>query len=138
MRRVGYMRCYRRRRGFTLIECLVTTVVLGIGVIGVAGMFACATLSERKASNMAQARHVAEETLEVVRAGEYAIFDHSEGTVSIPTPGLPRATGTLAWEPYSSGNDDLKVVALNLNWDWAGSSSGTYRVVTLVSKQGGI
>jgi len=132
------MRCYGRRRGFTLIECLVTTVVLGIGVIGVAGMFACATLSERKAANMAQARHVAEETLEAVRAGGYAIFDQSEGTVSVPTPGLPRGTGTLAWEPYSSGNDDLKIIALNLDWDWAGSSSGTYRVVTLVSKQGGI
>jgi hypothetical protein len=116
---------------------LVTTAVLGIGVIGVAGMFACATLSERKAAHMAQARNVAEETLEVVRAGGYSVFEQSEGIVSIPTAGLPRANGTLAWEPYSSGNDDLKLIALNLDWDWAGSSSGSYRVVTLVSKQGG-
>jgi hypothetical protein len=112
--------------------------VLGIGLVGVAGMFACATLSQRKADNMARARHVAEETLEAVRAGGYAVFEQSEGAVSVPTPGLPRANGTLAWEPYSSANDDLKVIALNLTWDWAGSSSGTYRVVTLVAKEEGI
>ena len=131
------MTFYRRKRGFTLIECLVTTVILGIGVVGVAGMFACATISERKAAHMAQARHLAEETLEAVRADTYTVFDEASGSVSIPTPGLPRATGVLAWQPYPTGADGLKLVALNLSWDWAQSSSGTYTVVTLVSEQGG-
>ncbi len=130
------MTFYRRTRGFTFIECLVTTVILGIGVIGVAGMFACATISERKAAYMAQARHVGEETLEAVRAGGYAVFDQASGSVSVPTPGLPRATGVLAWQPYPAGTDGLKLVALNLSWEWAGSSSGTFNIVTLVSEQG--
>jgi len=130
------MTFYRRKRGFTFIECLVTTVILGIGVVGVAGMFACATISQRKAAHMAQARHLAEETLEAVRAGTYAVFDEASGSVSIPTPGLPRAAGVLAWQPYPTGADGLKLVALNLSWDWAGSSSGTYTIVTLVSEQG--
>ena len=131
------MTVYRRKRGFTLIECLVTTVILGIGVDGVAGMFACATISERKAAHMAQARNLAEETLEAVRAGGYAVFDEASGSVSIPTPGIPRSTGVLAWQPYPTAADNLKLVALNLSWEWAGSSSGAYTVVTLVSKQEG-
>jgi len=114
----------------------VTTVILGIGVVGVAGMFACATISERKAAHMAQARHLAEETLEGVRAGTYAVFDDASGSVAIPPPGRPRAPGVLAWQPYPTGSDGLKLVALNLSWDWAASSSGTYTVVTLVSEQG--
>jgi len=130
------MKFYRRRRGFTLVECLVTTVILGIGVVGVAGMFACATISERKAAHMAQARHIAEETMEAVRAGGFGVFDASSGTATIDTSGLPRATGVLAWQPYVSGNDKLKIVALNLDWDWAESSSGKYTVVTLVTDQG--
>lgn len=129
------MTCYRRKRGFTLIECLVTTVILGVGVVGVAGMFACATISERKVAHMAQARHLAEETLEAVRAGAYAVSDQATGSVSVPTPGLPHATGVLAWQPYPTGADGLKLVAFNLSWEWAGSSSGTYAVVTLVSEQ---
>ena len=130
------MTFYKRKRGFTFIECLVTTVILGIGVVGVAGMFACATISQRKAAHMAQARHLAEETMEAVRAGSYAVFAEPSGSVSIPTPGLPRATGVLAWQPHPTGANGLKLVALNLSWDWAGSSSGTYTIVTLVSEQG--
>jgi prepilin-type N-terminal cleavage/methylation domain-containing protein len=131
------MKIYRSRRGLTLIECLVTTVILGIGVIGVAGMFACATISEQKASHMAQARHIAEEALEGVRAGDFAVFDQSSGVTSLDTSSLPRATGAIAWEPYATGVGDLKLVAVNLSWDWAAYSSGTYKVVTLVSAPGG-
>jgi prepilin-type N-terminal cleavage/methylation domain-containing protein len=132
------MHC-KRRGGFTLIECLVATVVIGIGVIGVAGMFACASLSERKATYMAQARQVAEETLEVARAGGYPVFAQPSGLVAVPTPGIPRATCRLAWQPYSTGTsaENLKLVALNISWDWGGPSSGKYNVVTLVSRQGG-
>ena len=131
------MKFTNSRRGSTLIECLVTTVILGIGVVGVAGMFAGAMVSERKAAHMAQARQIADEALEAVRAGSFGVFDQSSGVTSVEAPGLPRATGALAWEPYSRGSDDLKLVAVNLSWDWAASSSGGYRVVTLVSAPGG-
>jgi len=131
-------RC-KRRGGFTLIECLVATVILGIGVIGVAGMFAYASLSERKAAYMAQARQIAEQTLEEVRANGYSTFTDPSGVTTIPTPGLPRSSGTLAWAPYPDGSPEqgLKLVALNLSWNWARPTSGRYNVTTLVFEQGG-
>jgi prepilin-type N-terminal cleavage/methylation domain-containing protein len=133
------MNLLRPKGGFTLIECLVATVILAIGVVGVASMFACATISERKASYMAQARDIADQTFECIRAQGYAVFTSPTGSTEVATPGLPRSSGVLAWQPYpdSSSEQGLKLVSLNLSWDWAGASAGRYWVTTLVSEQGG-
>jgi len=128
----------RRCRAFTLIECLVSTVILGVGVIGVAGMFACASLSERKASHIAQARQIAEETLEAVRAGGYDLSSSPSGSCSVPTPGLPRSSGALAWQPYAATSGEvLNLVVINIQWSWPQSTGGSYNVATLVAAEGG-
>ncbi len=124
--------------GFTLIECLVATVILGVGVVGVAGMFAAASVSEKKAAYVAQATQIAEQTLDGVRSGIYDISEQPSGSVTIATPGLPHARGVLAWQPYVTGTGPtLTLVALDLSWQWASSSSGKYSVSTLVADKGG-
>ena len=133
------MKCLRKVAGFSLIECLVAILILGIGVVGVAGMFTYASVSEKKASFMAKAREVADNTLESVRVDGYAGLSGSAGSRSIATPGLPRATGVIAWQSYptGSGENGLKLVAVNINWQWSKATSGKYRAATLVSEQGG-
>ena len=59
----------KRTGGFTLIECMVAIVILAIGVIGVASMFTYASVSEKKAAYMAEARSIADEQIEGLRAG---------------------------------------------------------------------
>ena len=125
--------------GFSLIECLVAILILGIGVVGVAGMFTYASVSERKASFMAQAREVSDDVLEDLRVNGYAGFNGVSGSRTIATPGLPRSTGVIAWQPYPSAGSEtgLKLVAININWQWSRATSGKYRAVTLVSELGG-
>jgi prepilin-type N-terminal cleavage/methylation domain-containing protein len=125
--------------GFSLIECLVAILILGIGVVGVAGMFTCASVSERKASFMAKAREVADDVIEDVRVNGYASLSEASGSREIATPGLPRSHGVLAWQPYPTGASEggLKLVAINIDWHWSRATSGSYRAVTLVSAQGG-
>ena len=125
--------------GFSLIECLVAILILGIGVVGVAGMFTYAAVSERKASFMAKAREVADDALEDVRVNGYASFNGASGSREIATPGLPRSHGVVAWQPYPSSGADtgLKLVAINIDWRWSTATSGAFRAVTLVSQQGG-
>lgn len=136
---IGTMNRRQRQGGFTLVECLVTILLLGVGVVGVASMFVYANMSERKAAYTDLARDVAEQTLEKVRAQGYGVFTQPTGTTTVLTPGLPRATCVLAWQPYPDVGTEqgLKLVALNLTWNWAGPSSGQYRLVTLMSKPDG-
>jgi prepilin-type N-terminal cleavage/methylation domain-containing protein len=124
------------KRGFSLTEALVTTVLLGIGVVGVASTFTYAGLSARKSDYMGQARTLAEENLERIRAGGYDIFTQPSGSETEQVSTHPRLTKQLSWEPYPSGSSqtDLKLVTVNINWDWAGSSGGRYRLVTLVAR----
>ena len=130
---------WNRRSGFTLMECLVAAVILGIGVVGVAGMFVYAGVSERKAAYLGQARELAHQTLEEVRSQGYTFFAQPSGLTTVSTPGLPRSNGVLAWQPYpdSSSEQGLKLVSVNLTWDWAGPTGGKYYVTTLVSEKGG-
>jgi len=136
------MRFMRNSRAFTLIECLVATAILAIGVVGVASMFTHASVSQRKAAYMAQAREIADQVLEQARTGSNGLCQGESGSQTVPTPGLPRSSGTVGWAPYPSGSPDtgLKVVAVDLRWSWAKPTAGEYRVVTLLYlyPQGGI
>jgi len=130
---------WNRRGGFTLIECLVAVLILGIGVVGVAGMFTYASLSEKKAAYLADARKIGQQTLEDVRARGYAYFTQPSGVTTVATPGLPRSSGVMAWQPYpdSASENGLKLVSLNLTWDSGGPTAGKYYVTTLISSKGG-
>jgi len=132
------MKLRKGSAGFTLIECVVATVILGVGVVGVASMFTYATTSERKTAYMSQAREIADQVLEEVHATGYPVFTELSGTRTIPTRGLPRSVGVLAWRPYpeGSGELELKRVSVNIAWDWAGPMAGKYYVVTLLSQKG--
>ncbi len=125
--------------GFSLIECLVAILVLGVGVVGVAGMFTYASVSERKASLMAEAREMADDAVESVRINGYGGLAGVSGSRTIATPGLPRSHGTVAWQPYPSGGADtgLRLVAVDIDWEWSSATSGSFHTVTLVSEQGG-
>lgn len=133
------MKGVRKVAGFSLIECLVAIVILGIGVVGVAGMFTYASVSERKAAFMAKARELGDGVLEDVRVNGYAGFSAVSGSQAIATPGLPRSSGVIAWQPYPTGSSEsgLKLVAVNINWQWSKATSGSYRATTLVSELGG-
>ncbi len=56
------------RHGVTLVELLVTTVVLGIGLVGVAACFSTAVVAHERANRVAQATALAQSTIDALRS----------------------------------------------------------------------
>jgi prepilin-type N-terminal cleavage/methylation domain-containing protein len=136
------MRVRTRIGGFTLIECLVATAILALGIIGVAGMFTYASISQRKAAYMAQAREMADRMLEQARTQTNGLCSGASGSQTFATPGLPSGTGVVAWEPhpYPTSDTGLKLVAVDIRWTWPKPMAGEYRTAALVyvAPQGGL
>jgi len=136
------MRLRRNCRAFTLIECVVATTILAIGVVGVASMFTYASVSQRKATYMARSREIGDRILEEARTQTNGLCQGSSGSQAVDTTGLPRSSGTVAWQPYPSGAPDtgLKLVAVDISWSWPKPTAGEYHVLTLLYlyPQGGL
>ena len=59
----------KNNRGLTLVELLVTALLLGIGLAGIAGMFTFGVVSNRKAANMTAAANRANQEIERLKDG---------------------------------------------------------------------
>jgi type IV pilus assembly protein PilV len=102
-----------RRRGFTLVEVLVSLVVLSIGLLGVAKLILLSSHSNDSAYMRSQATALAYEMLDNMRANTAAAEAHSYDTAlsSVPTnPGSCVVTGSASpcsqtqlaqWDVYS-------------------------------------
>ena len=74
---------YRQRRGsggFTLIEVIVTIVILTLGLLTILGVFLGSAKANRHAQKVDIAHHLAQETIEQFRNSGYgAILSFEEG-----------------------------------------------------------
>jgi len=84
--------CHSRRRGVTILEVLVATVILGIGLIGVGSMVTCAVISHDRAVGFTIASDRATAELERIREAGYnnalvdtALFPTSDYTIASAT-----------------------------------------------------
>ncbi|MCB1919532.1 MAG: type IV pilus modification protein PilV [Candidatus Competibacteraceae bacterium] len=92
----------RKQTGFTLIEILVTVVVLAIGLLGLAGLQATALRFNSSASQRSQATILAYDIMERIRANSLAARCGAYG--GTPEVGLDCTSVTLA-ETTIANND---------------------------------
>jgi type IV pilus assembly protein PilV len=83
----------RRSRGFSLIEVLVATLVLGVGLIGLAALQAAALRSNHTAYRYSQAAVLATGMLEQLRADRVAAY---AGAYDVGLGEI--AAGTQGWK----------------------------------------
>ena len=106
----------RRQRGFSLVEVLVTTLVLSIGVLGVGGLGAFGKRATFESVQRSTAAELAYTLLEEMRSNKAGLVD-----VYLPAGTLGR--GSLGAEP-APACDDAAVVctpaqfAAHSLWEW--------------------
>jgi len=108
---LGKTSAFHRQRGFTLVEVLVSLVVLSIGLLGMAKLILVSSHSNDSAYMRSQATALAYEMLDNMRANVAAAEAHSYDTAMSSMPAAPTScvqTGTACtptqlalWDVYS-------------------------------------
>jgi len=148
----------RNNKGLSLIELLMVSLLLGIGLVGVGGMFTSGVISNRKAANITVAANRAAQEMERLRdagfLGAVVDYDHfpypryyviSPTQVYFSVDELKNGTGYifLDMDPEAQVIDpstglyvgNLKRVRIVITWGGAETVSGRYSVSTLLANR---
>jgi len=115
------------QQGFTLLEVLVTIVILSIGLLGIAGLTTGVIRGNHFSKNVTSATAAAQTQLEAVKSGGYALAvaaNFPGDTVNMGGMSFTRATTITDGSPAA----DMKTISVTVNWT---DSNNTARWVTL-------
>lgn len=94
-----------RSRGFTLIEVLITTLVVGIGLLGLAGLQTASLRSTQSAEQFTEAARLAAEMADRMRANPQGVnaghYDNNSNATSVG------CLGAAGCSPEQLANDDM-------------------------------
>lgn len=106
------MRCSARSEGFTLIEILVSLVILSISILGIASLMSTTTKYNASGGRLTEATTFVQDRLEIFTITPYTKIK-STGDV------MPGATGISYgrnWGVVANADDTLKVADVTVNW----------------------
>ena len=110
------MKQFTRSKGFTLLEVLVTLVILSVALLALAGLMVTTTRNNAFGGNMTEAATFAQDKLEEFRATHWERL--------LPTtagPGVDQRSGctgipyTRSWNIAEAGS--LKTITIAVNWN---------------------
>lgn len=133
----------RRCRGFTLIECLVSIVLLSIGLVGVIGTLTAALIANQRASDTQLAGAIAQTTIEEMRSlgfGNVTYDDFPATATSATLPDLAELHGaqrTIAIVDSYGGNSRLKKVTVTVSWRGRNGQNSSVMTETIVTNRTG-
>jgi len=115
---------YITSKGFTLIEILISLVILSISLLALAGLMVTTTRNTSFGGHLTEAATFAQDQLEQFRAMRW------QDIPLVPGPDLKTgSTGinyTRSWNVVQSGN--LKTITVTINW-----TDQTNHMLTLLS-----
>ena len=133
----------RRCRGLTLIECLISIVLLGVGLVGVVGTLTAALITNQKASDSQLAAAIVQATIEEMRglgfgSVTHANFPANATFVQVPDlVDLHGGTRTVAITDSYGGNARLKHVRVTVSWRGRNGRNCDFSTETIITNRGG-
>lgn len=130
------LRRLNARRGLSLIELMVTLVILAIGLVGVSTMFLYGYQSQLNAHYQILATAEANRILEEMRSVGYNHIN----TTNFPTPfsvdTIPRGVGEIVIAPYPlATTQNMYKVDIRISWYGGRNIRGATRLTTLIANR---
>lgn len=125
---------YRRNklRGFTLIEGIVSILLLSLLVLIFASAFPSGQAIIQRGELTSIATDIAQEKMEELRKAGYNSLTFGTQTFSVSQ--LPNGQGQIKVSPYPNTNSkNIAKVEITINWQGAGTKSGTVKITSLIS-----
>lgn len=119
----------RRSGGFSLIEVLLTLLVLTFAALIFTATFPTCQISRTKAVHMSFATGLAQQTLEEKRAAGYSAVLPGDPTVSVPAE-LPGAVQTTTITQFGP---NTRKVEVTVSWGGYRKVGGSLTLATLIS-----
>lgn len=132
--RASYLNRYKLA-GFGLIEILITIVVIGVGLLTIAGLYSRTMSASVVSKQRSEAVVIAESMLEQLRGTVYANIVSGYDSIAAVSGSGSSAAYQRNWTVTSSPNPAYKDVAMTVTWS---DSQGVTQTVSLVTRINGI
>ena len=121
------------QQGFTLLEVLVTIVILSIGLLGIAGLTTGVIRGNHFSKNITSATAAAQTQLEAVKSGgyEYALAaNFPSDTVNMGGMSFNRTSTITADSPATN----MKTVSVTVNWTESNNTARSVILETILAR----
>jgi prepilin-type N-terminal cleavage/methylation domain-containing protein len=125
----------RKTRGFTLIEVLVTAVLLTVGLLGTLGLTTGVIRGNFFSKNITSATAIAESQLEAVHNRGYVnatttYFPVAAATVTVGAVNFSRTTTIINDSPSAN----MKTVSVTVTWNEANNAARSVSLQTILAQ----
>jgi type IV pilus assembly protein PilV len=124
-----------RTRGFTLIEVLVTALLLTLGLLGTLGLTTGVIRGNFFSKNLTSATVIAESQLEVVQNKGYV----NATTTNFPAAAVTLSMGNVNFARTTTITDDspsanMKTISVTVTWNEANNAARSVSLQTILAQ----
>ena len=112
------MKTYLKSEGFTLIEVLVSLVILAISLLALAGLMNTTTKNNALGGRLTEAATFAQDKLEELRVTSWTNVGAFSGADQVAgSTGINYGRNWVVRPNPPTGNDPLRAVTITINWN---------------------
>ena len=126
---------FRSQDGFTLIEVLVTLLILSVGLLGIAGLTAGIIRGDFFSKNITSATVIAQTQLEAVENKGYL----NANTTNFPSSAASVSMGGVNFSRTTTITDDspatnMKTISVTVAWNEANNAARSVSLQTILAQ----